>query len=153
MTKNLWQTIPLPQGTHYLFIDTANQTLKDALEICAAKAISLLDKNIQDDSLYLLFEWNSSTAELTIVVTDADKQRDSSLSVGAKFAELHQHTQDQNHRETALQPGGEDSEKINISDELVKFFISDYLASCSAFFRFSLVAIFHSSTRSNTNLL
>jgi len=145
MTMNHWQTHPSPQGTHYVFTDTANKSLKDALETCAAKAISLLDQNIQDDSLYLLFEWNANTAELTIVVTDAEKKQDSPFSVGTHFTALQQEIQSLSIPEQA--------EKMETTNELVKFLLSDYLASCSAFFRYSLVAIFHSNTRSNSNLL
>lgn len=145
MTINYWQTDSSPQGTRYVFTDTAHKTLKDTLETCAAKAISLLDKNIQDDSLYLLFEWNANTAELNIVVTNADKQQDSPFSVGAHFTTLHQEIQ--------LLPLTERTAKTEATNELVKFLLSDYLASCSAFFRYSLVAIFHSSTRANSNLL
>jgi hypothetical protein len=149
MTTTIWQTRSSSRGTQLIFTDTATKTLKDALEICAAKAISLLDKNIQDDSLYLLFEWNAYTAELNIVVTDAGKQQDSPISVGAHFAELQQ----QSRREIESQPIEAQEEKTAASNELIKFFISDYLASCSVFFRYSLVAIFHCSTRSNSNLL
>ena len=132
MTTNHWQTQAAPRGTHYILTDTALSPLKDTLETCAEKAISLLDKNIQDDSLYLLFEWNPSTTTLNIVVTDADKQQDSPFSVGAHFEQL---------------------ENTETTNELIRFLLSDYLASCSAFFHYSLVAIFHSSSRSNSNLL
>ena len=132
MTMNHWHTHASTRGTHYTLTDTAELSLKEGVEACAAKAISLLDKNIQDDSLYLLFEWNENTAELNIVVTDASKQQDSPFSVGAHFAA---------------------QEKSATTSELVRFLLSDYLASCSAFFRYSLVAIFHSSARENSNLL
>ena len=145
MTMNSWQTRPSTLGTHYILTTTAHNSLKDELETCAAKAISLLDKNIQDDSLYLLFEWNARTAELNVVVTDAGKQQDSPFSVGAHFPALQQEIQ--------LLPVADQEAKIETINEWIKFLLSDYLASCSAFFRYSLVAIFHSSTRSNSNLL
>ncbi len=132
MTMNDWQTRSSAQGTHYTLADTTSLSLKDGLETCAAKAISLLDKNIQDDSLYLLFEWNENTSELNIVVTDANKQLDSPFSVGAHFNA---------------------QEKSAATTDLIKFLLSDYLASCSAFFRYSLVAIFHASDRKHSNLL
>ncbi len=132
MTMNHWQTHASARGTHYTLTDTAKLSLKEGVEACAAKAISLLDNNIQDDSLYLLCEWNENTADLNIVVTDASKQQDSPFSVGANF---------------------EVQEKPEATSELIQFLLSDYLASCSAFFRYSLVAIFHSSTRDNSNLL
>lgn len=145
MTINHWQTQTTPNGIHHLFTGTAEFPLKEALETCAEKAISLLDKNIQDDSLYLAFEWDANTAALNIVVTDASKQQDSSISVGAHFAQLQQELQSL--------PQADQQEKIEATNELVKFLLSDYLASCSAFFRYSLVAIFHSSSRDNSQLL
>ena len=147
MTKNNhhWQIQTTATGISHRFDTTAQPSLKDALESCAAKAINLLDNNIQDDSLYLLFEWNQNTAELKIVVTDATKQRDANISVSAHFADLEQELQ-------LLSPNDR-QEKIVATNELVKFLLSDYLASCSAFFRYSLVAIFHASTRENSQLL
>lgn len=132
MTTTNWQALISASGTHYQCGDAAQVPLKDALESCAAKAISLLDKNIQDDSLYLLFEWNPATTELNIVVTDANKQQDAPISVGARFEQL---------------------EQTSATTELVKFLLSDYLASCSAFFHYSLVAIFHSNSREHSTLL
>jgi hypothetical protein len=132
MTMNHWQTQASTQGTHYSLINSTHFSLKEALENCAAKAISLLNNNIQDDSLYLLFEWNPETSALNIVVTDASKQHDSPLSVGVSVEQL---------------------EKSEDTTEVVQFLLSDYLASCSAFFRYSLVAIFHSGNRANSNLL
>lgn len=132
MTTYHWQIWPSPQGSHHQLMDSDQHPLKDALEACAAKAIELLEKNIQDDSLYLLFEWNPETCALNIVVTDADKQRDAPASVGARFAQ---------------------SANTDLSTAQVRFLLSDYLASCGAFMRYSLVAIFHSEARANSTLL
>lgn len=110
--------------------------LKQALEACAAKAISLLDHAIQDDSLYLLFEWNSSTNELVIVVTDASKRIDSPTRFHIDFPQLGNY------------PGTKE-ELV----ESIHFLLKDYLASYSAFFAYSLVAIFHASNRDNSQLL
>ncbi|WP_323815003.1 hypothetical protein [Cellvibrio sp. NN19] len=129
MTTTDWQIQPLANDTHYTLTNATQLALKDGLEACAAKAINLLNDNIQDDSLYLLFEWNPQTNSLKVVVTDANKQQDAPISVGADF------------------------EQTDIATEQVKFLLSDYLASCSAFFRYSLVAIFHSSSRTDSTLL
>lgn len=112
--------------------------VKQALEACAAKAISLLDHSIQDDSLYLLFEWDGDTSELEIVVTDASKRRDSTIRLHISFVAL------------ANNPGLGTKEELA---ESIHFWLKDYLASCSDFFAYSLVAIFHSSTRDNSQLL
>jgi hypothetical protein len=145
MTTSLWQTQASSKGTHFFYTNANTSSLKEALETCAAKAISLLDKNIQDDSLYVVFEWNATAAQLNIAVTDASKQLDSPDSVGADFPSLAQ--------EIAAVTDSERAEKIEAGVELVKFLLSDYLASCGAFFRYSLVAIFHSSNRSESVLL
>lgn len=152
MTTSLWQSQASPTGIHHRYTGaaqtstgTGTPSLKEALETCAAKAISLFGKNIQDDSLYLVFEWNATTARLNIAVTDASKQLDSPESVSADFPALAQ--------EIVAVPDSERAEKIEATVELVKFLLSDYLASCGAFFRYSLVAIFHSSNRSESVLL
>ena len=132
MTTSDWQIQTTASGTHYRLMQAAQTSLKDALETCAAKAISLLDKNIQDDSLYLVFEWSPDTTQLNIVVTDASKQQDAPISVGAYFVQF---------------------DKAETTTEHVRFLLSDYLASCSAFFSYSLVAIFHSSSREHSTLL
>lgn len=119
--------------------------LKSALEACATKAVSLLEQSIQEDSLYLLFEWNPQTAELAIVVTDARKQQDSAYVVKAQFPAVQQ--------TLAAATDSERNEKINALNDSVKFLLSDFLASYSPFFSYSLVAIFHSSTRAETSLL
>lgn len=132
MTKIDWHIHNTANGTHYQLGDQTQASLKEALESCAAKAIGLLEQNIQDDSLYLLFEWNRSSSTLNIVVTDAHKQQDAPISVGAQLEHL---------------------DNTDATSDLVKFLLSDYLASCSAFFRYSLVAIFHSGNRADSTLL
>ena len=127
------------QNDHIYNAQSAAATLADlkqALEACAAKAISLLEHSIQDDSLYLLFEWNSSTNELVIVVTDASKRIDSPIRFHIDFPQL------------ANYPGPKE-ELV----ESIHFLLKDYLASYSAFFAYSLVAIFHASNRDNSQLL
>jgi hypothetical protein len=109
------------------------------IEACADKAIGLLKANIQDDSLYVLFEWNEVLTTLSIVVTDATKQNDAKQSVCCTFSNL------------ALDLVYQE-QKAAYTDS-IKFWLHDYLTTCTAFFSYSLVAIFHSSTRTNTELL
>jgi hypothetical protein len=118
---------------------TTEHDLRNTIETCAEKAISLLKSNIQDDSLYLLFEWDSSNANLNILVTDATKKHDAPEIVFCTFPEL---------AKQLNQP-----EQSTAYAELVKFWLHDYLTTCTEFFSYSLVAIFHSSNRSNTELL
>lgn len=115
------------------------QSLRTSLEACADKAIGLLNTNIQDDSLYLLFEWNETLATLNIVVTDATKQNDAPQTVSCEFPNVAQLQVDPDQRVA--------------NTDSIKFWLHDYLTTCTAFFSYSLVAIFHSSTRKNTELL
>lgn len=119
--------------------ETTELQVRKTIEACADKAIGLLENNILDDSLYLLFEWNSQDAILNIVVTDAAKNHDAPEVVNCTFAQL------ANELKTL--------EQSKTYSEAVQFWLHDYLTTCTAFFHYSLVAIFHSSTRSNTELL
>lgn len=118
---------------------TEEQHSRKTIEACTDKAISLLENNIQDDSLYLLFEWNPTNTTLNIVVTNATKNHDAPESVCGSFPEL---TQEFTTPEQSI-----------AFTESVKFWLHDYLTTCTAFFNYSLVAIFHSSSRNNTELL
>lgn len=120
-------------------LDIDESKICKTIEACADKAIGLLKNNIQDDSLYLLFEWNEELAQLKIVLTDAAKKNDSQESVYCTFPNL------------ALDLVNEEQRAANTDS--IKFWLHDYLTTCTAFFSYSLVAIFHSSTRNNTELL
>lgn len=119
--------------------EIAESKLRDAVEACTDKAISLLNNNIQNDSLYLLFEWNIELAKLTILVTDAAKSHDAPESVCCTFPNL------------ALALTSQDQRTKHT--EFIKFWLHDYLTTCTAFFSYSLVAIFHHSNRNNSELL
>jgi len=121
--------------------ETSEKTVRQIIEASTDKAIHLLDKNIQDDSLYLLFEWNLDEAKLNIVVTDANKTLDAPESVCCVFSSL------------AIELARENEDQRVNYTESVKFWLHDYLTTCTAFFSYSLVAIFHSSSRNNTELL
>lgn len=101
--------------------------IKSTLGECVEKAIGLLDENINDESLYLMFEWCPLSFFLTIVVTDSSKVKDSKNVVKCAFPKL--------------------------ETENVQFFIRDYFTTCSSFMNCSLVAVFHSDKRSESRLL
>jgi hypothetical protein len=117
--------------------ETDDQYIRRAIETCTDKAVSLLKNNIQDDSLYLLFEWDIGTSTLTIVTTDATKTHDAPEIIKCNFTEVADKL---------------DKAAADYADS-IKFWLHDYLTTCTAFFHYSLVAIFHSSTRNNTELL
>lgn len=121
--------------------DKTDYQVKSAIEKSADKAISLLKNNIQDDSLYLLFEWNTNASSLNIVVTDSSKTNDSNESVNCVFSGIKDEF-----------ANADEAQQLAYADT-VKFWLHDYLTTCTAFFSYSLVAIFHSSTRKHTELL
>jgi hypothetical protein len=130
------------QIIHSLLVsETSEKTVRQLIEASADKAIHLLKKNIQDDSLYLLFEWDIDKATLNIIVTDASKTQDAPEAVCCVFSSL------------AIELARESEEQRLNYTESVKFWLHDYLTTCTAFFSYSLVAIFHSGSRNNTELL
>jgi hypothetical protein len=130
-----------------LSISSKNQ-FKLEIERCAAKAIDALVNNIHDDALYLLFEWKPQTHRLSIVVTDATKTVDSPILASVSFSLDFNLVE--NPEDTA---SDESSKRETRTSENVKYWLHDYLTTASDFFRYSLVAIFHSSSRANTELL
>lgn len=120
-------------------LDIDESKICKTIEACADKAIGLLKTNIQDDSLYVLFEWNEELAQLKVVVTDATKKNDAQDSICCTFPNLVLDIVNQEQRAAYT--------------DSIKFWLHDYLTTCTAFFSYSLVAIFHSSTRNNTELL
>lgn len=126
-------------------VETNDALLEKAIEAGAEKIISLLDSNIRDDSLYLLFEWDPLAAQLSASITDASKQMDSPQRIICDFPGLRENF-------ARLNANQRDEQRIDLS-ERIKFWLHDYLATCTAFFKYSLVAIFHADSRANTELL
>ena len=100
---------------------------------CIEKALSLLSENVIDESRYFLFEWNAEQSLLAIIVTDDTKKLDSKYVVKCQIQAL-------------------DLDKETLLEE-VKYEIKDYLTTCSAFFKFSLVAVFQGKSRDSVELL
>ncbi|PCK07540.1 MAG: hypothetical protein COA42_13860 [Alteromonadaceae bacterium] len=101
--------------------------VKLALGECVEKSTSFLHLNINDESLYLLFEWCVLSSVLTIVVTDSKKQSDSPHVVQCSFNE--------------------------IETENVQYWLRDYITTCQSFMNYSLVAAFHCKSRAESTLL
>lgn len=114
------------------YLGDTDQSIKAALGQCVEKAAELLPVNIQDDSLFLLFEWNKEHSQLNIVVSDADKNQDSPHLVRCDF--------------TGLQNPAAYQEKVS-------YWLTDYLTTCAAFMNFSLVAAFYVNNRQESTLL
>lgn len=116
---------------------TDDVALKHDLEACLAVAITHLNANVKNESLYFMVEWNPSAAVITLTVTDGDKGNDAHDVVTCRFAALAGAT-------------GQDAERL--SDQ-VKFLVKDYLSTNGPFMNYSLVALFTDSTRANTQLI
>lgn len=132
-----WTQQQLPNGIclHTITTTENNDTaLRKAIEDAAEKAISLLNKNIQDDSLYLMFEWNPAEHYLQIVVCNAQKTNDAPQQVRTYLQDTSSHTPEE-------------------LKEQIHYWLHDYLTTCTAFFRYSLVAVFHTGDRNRTELL
>lgn len=106
--------------------------IKSALGQTVDKAVALLDKSIEDESVFLLFDWNKASGELGVFVTDENKQLDSKIVVRCVFSAVDQ---------------------TDAFAEQIKFWIKDYLTTCNAFFHYSLVAVFCSGSRLDGDLL
>jgi hypothetical protein len=98
------------------------------------KAIELLPLNIDDDSMYIIFEWDAQQLLLSIAVTDETKTKDAERCVQCRFSRF-------------------DSSDMDDTTEDIRYWIRDYLTTCDAFMRFSLIAIFHSGDRQRVDLL
>lgn len=103
----------------------AKQYVDETIE----KIVSVLVQSVRDNSLYCLFEWNTESALLSVVVTDETKTIDSPIVVQCQFV------------------GGV------IESEVLRFWIRDYLTTCSGYGRVSLVAVYHDSSRDKAVVL
>lgn len=115
--------------------ESNDEAVKVALGECIEKSIALLKKNITDDSMFLLFEWNTSRSALTVVLTDDTKTTDSPYVVACIFSSIDKQIQADDYAEQ------------------VRYWLRDYFTTCSSFMRFSLVAAFHSCSRDDACLL
>lgn len=127
---------------------TSDSDIQLAINACTDKACALLDQNIQEDSRYLLFEWDSTNSTLTIVVTDDSKQKDSPQIVQCHFPALNQKL----NAVTDTQGSEWQFQAAEIADH-VQYSIKDYLTTCAPFLRYSLIAAFHQDSRATCTLL
>lgn len=134
MTQQWKVTTEATQITHHIQHDAGDENaVKATLEACIEKAVSLLDDNVQDDAMYLLFGWQeeNGSAQLRVSVADATKSADAKQVVCGEFSVL---------------PAGIDAEQV-------AFWLRDYLTTCTAFLRWSLLAAFYTDDRARAQLL
>ena len=114
--------------------ETAEYPIQDAVDACSEYAFTFLKDNIEDNSMYCLFDWNASEAQLTITVSDDTKTKDAEHIVKMTFT----------HFECTSAEDQEDT---------VKYWIKDMLTTSLAFLKFSLVAGFTRGSRQRVELL
>ncbi|PSL11717.1 hypothetical protein CLV44_12335 [Marinobacterium halophilum] len=126
---------------HYAESAATNDTLvKDAFEECLAMAISYLNANVKNESLYFIVAWDPTTSVVNVVVTDDQKQNDAHDVVTCRFAALNEAKADQ-------------SSSLQQYSDTVKFWIKDYLSTNGPFMHYSLVALYTDGTRADTCIL
>ncbi|MDF1692205.1 MAG: hypothetical protein P1U47_07525 [Zhongshania sp.] len=113
---------------------------------CVERAVDLLAVNIEDDSLYLMFEWNTNASVLTVVVCDDSKRRDAKHRVRCDMSAM-------NAKIKQLSESEQWKYKGESFADIVKHGLHDYLTTCTGFMRYSLVAVFHQGSRQHTELL
>ena len=129
-----WNEQAQQEGTVLYTLSCAGNdedAIKAGVEAALEKAVSLLDRNVRDDSRYLLCEWNADAARLQVVVSDDSKTKDAPEAVECCFEPF----------DAALDVA------------LLQFLIRDYLTTCTAFLGWSLLAAFHEGDRQRSRLL
>lgn len=128
--------------------ESDDNVIKAAIEASVDKSISLFSHSIRDNSCFIIFEWNPALSTLIIAVTDDRKEHNSPEVVKCHFSGL-------NDKMRLTQEVSETEWRKNVDSysEDLKIMIRDYLTTCSAFMRFSLIAAFHSEDRSDSVLL
>ena len=101
------------------------------------KAVSLFPNNVWDQSRYMLFKWDSDNKLLRIVITGDDKIVESPDSVQCEII-AYQTATDQ---------------EISQQHDNIQYWIRDHLTTCSAFFSYSLIAVFYDQFRDTISLL
>ncbi len=101
------------------------------------RSIGIIPQSMHDDARYLLFNWHSADALLTIVTTDDHKQHDATECV-----------------QLCIQPWQQQSGDFTAqhSDD-IHFWIRDYLTTCPEFLHYALIAVFCTGDRLQSRLL
>ena len=110
-----------------------DEALKRGVAGVVEKAASLFPGSLQDDSQYLLFEWDQEVAVLKVVVTDINKANDSPEKVQCQLS-------------GAMLADADFSEDFSYA-------VRDYLTTCASFMAYSMVAVFCDKTRTQCQLL
>lgn len=110
--------------------------IKQAVLGAADKAFDLLDENIEDDSMFCIFDWNFAEQRLLIAVTDPSKKKLAKHSVQLTLPSYAEHIADK-----------EDQQ------EQIQLWVHNYITTAEAFLRFSLVAAIIADGNADTSVL
>lgn len=108
--------------------------LQASVEAAVARGVELMPRTVVDASRYFMCEWRAQHSLLRIQVTDETKNIDSPIRVELSLPGFQERSESQ-------------------SSELVKFWITDYLSTCTDFLRFAVIALFHTGDRTRGVLL
>ena len=97
--------------------------LKQAVLDAADYAFNLLEQNIEDDSMFCLFDWNFDKQRLLIAVTDPTKKKLAKHTVELTLTGYADHIADK-----------EDQQ------EQIQLWVHNYITTAANFLQFSLVA-------------
>lgn len=97
--------------------------LKQAVLGAADYAFNLLDQNIEDDSMFCLFDWDFDKKKLLIAVTDPSKKKLAKHTVELTLTGYADHIADK-----------EDQQ------EQIQLWLHNYITTAANFLQFSLVA-------------
>ncbi len=128
------------EGTVYTHCCEHNddKNIRQVINQAIDKAVSLFPANVWDQSRYVIFEWDKEKKILTIVISDDDKSIDSPDTVVCEVKAY----QTNSDPELALEQA-----------DTIQYWVRDHLTTCTEFFAYSLIAVFHSHSRDNTSLL
>ena len=144
----VWNDAPSDNGGLTRFADCSEMgsaAIYEALGQAVETAVKFLPDNMKDESRFFMFEWDATCFILTIVVTDDDKKLDSPKVVKLSLSGLAQALQGDGVSEWAATP----EECI----DNIKYFLRDFLTTSTAYHKFSLIAVFHSDSRGDTDLV
>ena len=114
--------------------ETSDQLIQAGVDACAEYAFTFLKENIEDNSMYCLFNWDSLNNQLTVSVTDDTKKQQAQHIVKMLFTNFK-------------------SDCAEEQEDTVKYWVKDMLTTSLAFLKFSLVAGFTRGAEQRVELL
>ena len=110
--------------------------LKQAVLAAADYAFDLLDENIEDDSMFCLFDWDFAKQRLLIAVTDPSKKKLAKHTVELILSGYAGHIADKDDQQ-----------------EQIHLWLHNYITTAATFLQFSLVAAISADGDSSNSIL